>query len=285
MNKQIDAVLTKAVEKLTDKLIASPLLDAQLLLAQVLNKPRSYLYAWPDKSITSDQFNQFEQLLKRRLTDEPLAYILGVKSFWDLELKVTPDVLIPRPETELMIELVLNQFNSEEKLNVIDLGTGSGAIAAAIGSEYPTWKILATDFSSKSLDIAKQNFKHLKLTHIETKQADWLHDFKSYSFPKPDLILTNPPYIKENDPYLKKDGLFFEPQQALVSGNDGLVDIRQISQQAATILKPRGWLFLEHGYQQAKAVRQILANNQFQHIQTWQDLAGLERITAGCISL
>ena len=283
MSNDIAAVLKAASIQLSAQQIETPLLDAQLLLAKVLNKPSSYLYAWSEKRLSAEQLSLFKVYLKRRLNQEPLAYILGRKSFWDFDLMVTPAVLIPRPETELIIEILLNKFDSKTTLNLIDLGTGSGAIAAAIAFEYPLWRILATDYSAPSLAIAKQNFKQLSLNNIQTKQADWLQNFATFNFYAPDIIVSNPPYIQPADPHLKQDGLNFEPQQALVSAKNGLNDIEKISHQAEKILKPQGWLFLEHGYQQAEAVRQILSKNHFNNIQTWQDLAGLDRVTGAIL--
>jgi len=277
------AKLLKQSQLLLNKVAGdNALLEAELLLAEVLQKERSYFYAWPEKIILLSQYNRFQTLLKTRLTGKPLAYILMKKAFWDFELKVTPDVLIPRPETELLIELTLDLFNQKEVISAIDLGTGSGAISCALAKEYPHWDMIAIEQSLASLKVAKTNFKLLEVDHIQSLQGNWLTDFDPNIIKYPlKLIVSNPPYIEQNDIHLTLNGLEFEPQKALVSGVDGLDDIRLIIKQAGGLLEKGGWLLLEHGYQQGEAVRDIFACFGFGEVRTHLDMAGLERVTRG----
>ncbi len=282
MTKSIASILSKSQGILKTLEASNATLEAELLLAEILQKNRAFLYAWPEKQISNGQLEQFNTLLERRLKGEPLAYILERQAFWDFDLKVSPAVLIPRPETELLVELALEKGSSQEAISMIDLGTGSGAIAAAIAKERPTWHVIAIEKSKASLAVAKANFAQLKCTHIQLQQGDWLTDFDSTNIPFPiKLIISNPPYIEENDPHLIQNGLNYEPQHALISGKDGLSDIRLIATQAKKIFTLSGWLLLEHGYQQAIAVAKILKEQHFKSIQTYPDLAGLDRVTLG----
>lgn len=267
----------------------SPKLDAECLLTEVLNKNRSYLYTWPEKTLEASQQNQFEQLVNQRLAGHPIAHLLGYKEFWGLDLQVTPDTLIPRPDTEILVEKALDiiqviQTNKNHSktppppLQIIDLGTGSGAIACAIKSECPSCEVVATDFSKNALQIAKQNATTHNLD-IEFYQGSWLEAVpEKQSF---DLILSNPPYIEDNDPHLQQGDVRFDPITALTSGSDGLDDIRQIASQTKRYLKTDGWVIIEHGYNQAQAVQQILHDNQFQAVASQQDYGGQPRITFG----
>jgi len=271
--------LQQAQQRLAALPDTEPRLEAEVLLAFSLHKQRSYLYAWPDSPIEPPQLTQFSDLVARRIQGEPIAYITGRREFWSLDLKITTDTLIPRPETELLIELALELIPSEQPFTIADLGTGSGAIAAAIASERPACQIFATDISAAALNIAKENFKQLKLTHIHTNRGTWCNALpQDHKF---DLIISNPPYIADSDPHLKQGDLPWEPSHALLSGKDGLDDIRCIIKESPKHLTPNGWLLFEHGYDQGDALRKLLKAGGFKQIRTQQDLAGLDRVTKG----
>lgn len=265
---RLNQVISTAINKLSHS--DTPRLDAELLLCHVLGVTRSYLYAWSDKTLSKQTYNQFQTLLARRVKDVPIAYIIGNQEFWSLELQVSENTLIPRPETELLVELALEHLDLNSQAKIIDLGTGSGAIALAIAKERINCNVIATDKSATALAIAKQNAKKLGLETIEFIETDWLNNLGIA-----DVIISNPPYIATAYPNLPK----YEPRTALVAGNDGLKDIRTIIAQAPKHLTDAGYLLLEHGYDQAAAVRDLL--KQFQSVKTYQDLAGLDRVTVG----
>jgi release factor glutamine methyltransferase len=254
-------------------------LEAEVLLAHTLNCSRSHLYTWPEQHLTEQQSQTFSRLIGRRLAGEPIAYITGTREFWSLTLRVTADTLIPRPETELMVERSLEILQTKPTARIADLGTGSGAIAAALASEFPESQITATDNSVKALSVAQANFEDLGLQNIQTSLGHWLTALPSA---EPfDLILSNPPYVAEYDPHLQEDGLPWEPASALVSGKDGLDDIRQLIKNAPLYLAPQGWLILEHGFDQGSAVRQLFSEAGYQEIITHHDLEHRERLTEG----
>jgi release factor glutamine methyltransferase len=250
-------------------------LDAQLLLAHVLAKPKSYLITWPEAELSEDQCNRFNDLVEQRATGTPLAYLTGVKSFWDMELKVSPAVLIPRPETELLVECALSRLFPGA--HVLELATGSGAIACALAGERPDIVITATDISVEALKIAEGNAQQHHLKNIDFILSDWFTALEGQVF---DLIIANPPYLAETDPHLSTD-IRFEPRSALVSGKNGDEDYLAIIAQAALHLKPQGSILLEHGAEQGSRVRELLNTHYFSEIFTAKDLAGLERVTGG----
>ncbi len=252
-------------------------LDAELLLAYCLDKPRIWLKTWPDKELAEDQWQHYQKLVARRLKAEPVAYIVGEKEFWSLNLKVTEDTLIPRPETEALVELALTKIPKDMDFRIADLGTGSGAIALAIASERPQATVFAVDFSEKALAVAEQNRIHYRLDKVQTVACCWL---QNWSFGKLDLIVSNPPYVAATDPHLQD--LTFEPYSALVANDQGYADIASITQQARKYLNPGAYLMFEHGYEQAPKVREILAEFGYQKIESFRDLAGHERVTVGC---
>ncbi|RKZ39067.1 MAG: peptide chain release factor N(5)-glutamine methyltransferase [Gammaproteobacteria bacterium] len=256
----------------------SPRLDAEVLLSHVLGVTRSYLYAWSDKILTPSQNAQFQTLLTRRLQDEPIAYLTGHKEFWSLHLRVTQDTLIPRPDTELLVEQALARLPQDSQEQVIDLGTGSGAIALAIAQERPHCRILATDKSRMALKVAQANAKNLALSQVTFMVSNW---WIALGEIKATLIVSNPPYIPKNDPHLIQGGVQYEPRIALIAGADGLVDIRQLIAGAISHLVMGGWLLLEHGYDQAKTVRELFIEYDYESVKTYHDLAGLPRITVG----
>jgi len=251
-------------------------LEVELLLCHILGVTRSHLQAWPDKILTIEQWNQFQTLLNRRSQGEPIAYLIGYKEFWSLKLRVTPATLIPRPETELLVELALKLLPTSDFAQVIDLGTGSGAIALALARERPQWQIIATDCYRDTLVIAQENAERLKISNVQFLLSDWFTELKKV---KANLIISNPPYIALQDPHLIQ--LDHEPQQALIGGPDGLIHLHHLIAHAKYYLVKNGWLLLEHGYQQAEAVQQLLIQSGYTAIETYRDLAQLPRVTLG----
>lgn len=275
----IAAVLEEAHQQLLS-LSNTPLLDAEVLLSDALHVTRSHLFAFPERELTQDELQAFQKRLVKRQQKIPIAYITGHKEFWSLDLLVTPDTLIPRPETELLVECVLEQIKGAKK-KVADLGCGSGAIALAIASMRPDWEIHATDVSRAALKVAQLNAERLQLSHVIFHQGSW---FEAFSLgEKFDVIVSNPPYIALNDPNLETDSVRYEPQSALIADENGLKDLRHIIMQAKHYLHPNGKLLLEHGFLQAKDVRSIFANMGYSDVNTYQDLAGLDRVTGGRI--
>jgi len=274
--------LKLAVDKLASIPDSIPRLEAEILLASLLDKPRTYLTAWPEVQITPDQDQSFQAMLERRCAGEPMAYITGRREFWSLDFEVTPDTLIPRPETEALVEEALKYIPKDRPMHIADMGTGSGAIAAAIASERPLCDIIATDFSHNTIQVAQRNFRRLGLNNIHTSMGEWCHALPSET--KFDMIVSNPPYIAEGDGHLAHDGLPWEPQRALRSGDDGLDDINKIIKDTPGHIAPSGWLFLEHGFDQGERVRSLLKDFGFSSIQTSQDLSGHDRVTVGQIN-
>jgi len=256
-------------------------LDAQLLLLQVLGRPpadRAWLLAHDGDTLDGAQQQQFTMMCGRRKAGEPLAYIAGRKEFFGLDLMVDPRVLVPRPDTETLVEWALEVLAPAASPRVADLGTGSGAIALAIKRRRPDAQVLATDRSDDALEVARANARALGLD-LEFRRARWLDDMAD----RFDLIVSNPPYIAANDPHLP--ALSHEPANALVAGPQGLDDLGVIAAQAPARLRPNGWLLLEHGYDQAAAVRQLLENEGFSQVSSRHDLAGVERCSGGCLKL
>lgn len=247
-------------------------LDRQLLLCHVLNKSKTYLATWPNTPLTEEQSIQYNQLIEQRASGVPLAYLTGTKSFWDMELTVTPDVLIPRPETELLVELTLSKIKSG--MTILELATGSGAIACSLANERNDIEMTATDISEKALKIARLNAQKYDCK-IHFIQSDWFANLADQTF---DMIIANPPYLAESDPHLSTD-IRFEPRSALVSGKYGDEDYIAIISQAAHYLKPSGWILFEHGMEQGERVRSLLAEQGYVEIFTDKDLAGLDRVT------
>ena len=275
----IREALQQARDLLSANLETNRHLEAEVLLGFTLGKPRSHLHAWPDKALNSTQQETFFELVARRAQGEPIAHITGRREFWSQELQITPDTLIPRPETELLVERALELIPQHTSFHIADLGTGSGAIAAAIASERPNSHILATDTSPAALSVAEANFKRLQLANITTNIGAWCTALPSNDHF--DIIISNPPYIADNDPHLWQGDLPHEPTCALISGGDGLDDIRIIIHQAPAHLKARGWLLLEHGYSQGNEVQQLLKERGFTQVRTLKDLEKRDRMTEG----
>ena len=252
-------------------------LDVELLLAAALGKPRSYLRTWPEHEPGAEQLSAFAALLERRRAGEPVAYILGHQGFWSLDLIVAPHTLIPRPDTELLVETAL-QLAPATPRRVLDLGTGTGAIALALASERGGWKVLGVDRIADAVVLAERNRQRLQLSNAEFRLSSWFDALAGERF---DLIVSNPPYIAAADRHLAEGDVRFEPMSALVAGADGLDDIRQIIDQAPRHLEAGGWLLLEHGYDQAEAVRGLLGVAGFTAVDSRRDLGGHERISLG----
>lgn len=252
-------------------------LDVELLLAAALGKSRSYLHTWPERIVSSEAAETFAGYLARRRAGEPVAYILGQQGFWKLDLEVAPHTLIPRPETELLVETAL-ELLPMRPARVLDLGTGTGAIALALASECPAWQVTALDRVPEAVALAERNRDRLGLANAQVHLSHWYDAVAGERF---DLILSNPPYIAADDPHLVAGDVRFEPSSALVAGQDGLDDLRVIIAQAPDHLSAGGWLLLEHGYDQASAVRELLTRHGFIDVASRLDLAGHERISMG----
>ena len=277
--QRIDELLDAARTQLANSDTAQ--LDAEVLLAHVLGKQRSYLRAYPEIKPEQAAAQAYSRLLARREAGEPVAHLTGQREFWSLNLQVTPDTLVPRPDTELLVETVLQHLPEikSESIQLADLGTGSGAIALALASECAQCKITATDLSTAALAVAKENALQLEISNIEFIHSNWCSAFADEQ--RFDMIISNPPYIPSNDPHMQAAELKCEPEFALTSGEDGLDALRNITQQARNFLKPNGWLLVEHGYDQAKAVRNLFHENGYQDIETRQDLGGNDRVCIG----
>lgn len=256
----------------------SALLDAEILLCQVLQKDRSHLRAWPDKQLEATQLKQFKALVEERQKGMPVAYLTGRREFWSRDFLVTPDVLIPRPDTELLIELSLQLTPPDQPAKLLDLGTGSGIIAITLAAERPHSQVIATDLIPAALEIAKRNAKRHHITNIRFQQSDWLDNVPDTQF---DLIVSNPPYIAEDDSHLQEGDIRFEPQTALVAAQHGLQAIETIVKSACRHLKPHGHLLIEHGYNQQLLVQTIFQDLRYDKVHTYQDLSGQPRVTYG----
>ena len=252
--------------------------DAALLLCHVLGRSRGWLFAHADDPVADADEEAFASLLARRARGEPVAYLCGRRGFWTLELAVTPDTLIPRPETELLVELALQRLPAGGAADIADLGTGSGAIALALASERPQARVTATDASAAALDVARDNAARLGLGNVEFRQGDWFDAVAGRRF---DLVASNPPYIADDDPHLHRGDLRHEPPAALSSGPDGLDAIRAITAAAPAHLVPGGWLLLEHGWDQGAAVRALLLAAGLSEVATHADLERRDRISLG----
>lgn len=253
-------------------------LDTEILLAHVLAKPRAHLYTWPERIPESATRSAFIALLERRARGEPIAYLTGRRAFWSLELQVTPDTLIPRPESELLVTLALERLPEAGGPRVVDLGTGSGVLALALAVERPDCTVIAIDRSIAALSIAETNARELGLSNIEFRHGDWCSGLDPEEF---DLIVANPPYVADDSPWLRHGDVRFEPRNALVAGRDGLDAIRRIVQQAPAILKSGGWLLIEHGFDQGAAVRTLLREQGFRAVECHTDPNGRDRVGGG----
>lgn len=264
-----------------DAVSDSARLDIELLLCQVLQKKRTYLFTWPDKTLSPEQAGQFLQFFNRRKSGEPIAHILGQREFWSLPLAVNNSTLIPRPDTELLVELALELFvndSAQQKRSSLDLGTGTGAIVLAIASEKPEWQLVGVDRSVDAVALAEKNRSALQFANVQILQSDWFSAIPAQQF---DVIVSNPPYIDPQDPHLEQGDVRFEPRSALIADNHGLADIELIIQQSWGFLCKQGWLLLEHGYDQGQTVRDLFHARGFTQVETRRDLGGNERVSLG----
>jgi release factor glutamine methyltransferase len=255
-------------------------LEVEILLANVLNVNRAYLHCHSERNLTQNEMDRFYSDVARRQKGEPIAYIIGKKEFWSLDFKVTKDTLIPRPETELLVETVFSLWDKSKPLKLLELGTGSGAIAISIAKECSNFHVTATDISKDALIIAEENKNHHQIKNIDFIQSDWFMNIKD----KFDMIVSNPPYISEDDPHLLEADLRFEPIGALSSGKTGLEAISHILAHAKKYLFSQGCVLLEHGYNQGEIVKELFLENRFFKVRTLKDINGLARVTFGFLS-
>ncbi|NRA20408.1 MAG: peptide chain release factor N(5)-glutamine methyltransferase [Oceanospirillaceae bacterium] len=249
-------------------------LDVRLLLAEVLGKSTSYLFTWPEKCLTQLEWRRFNALLERRVAGEPIAYLLGYQDFWSLRLAVSKDTLIPRPDTELLVEQALSLLVDGD-FRVADLGTGTGAVALSLATERPGWKIVATDLNEAAAQLAEKNRQSLNIRNVQVLTGAWFEPLVG----KFDLIVSNPPYIDPLDHHLQEGDVRFEPLSALIADDAGMSDIEALVRGAGDYLQLGGWLLLEHGYQQGAAVRALFERCGYREVQTVRDLAGNDRVS------
>lgn len=250
-------------------------LDAQVLLLHILQKPHSYLFTWPEHALSDEQQSQFNVFIQRRLKGEPVAHITGLREFWSLSLEVNATTLIPRPDTETLVEQAL-EIALPATAKVLDLGTGTGAIALALGSEMPNWQITAVDRVSDAVALATRNQQRLAINNVHVKQSNWFSELHGEKF---NLIVTNPPYIESSDIHLNQGDVRFEPLSALVADDCGMSDIKQIITQSRDYLSSNGYLLIEHGFEQGEAVRHFFEKMAFVNIKTVKDLGNNDRVT------
>ncbi len=277
MNEAIGALLRAAAERLTAT-SDSPHLDAEILLAHAARQPRAWLIAHARETLGADIWARFQTLLEHRLQGSPIAYLTGEREFWSRRFRISSDVLIPRPETEHLIEAALERLAPDAAVDIADLGTGSGIIAVTLGLERPHCRILATDLSPAALAIAAENARALGAANVEFQRSDWFSALGGRRFA---VIASNPPYIAAADPHLARGGVRFEPELALVSGEDGLAAIRALVDGARYHLETGGWLLLEHGWEQGEAVTRLLNEHGYTAVASYEDLAGTTRIALG----
>ena len=274
----VESALKAAIVQLQEGENASPSIDAAVLLCHTLDKPRSYLLTWPEKHLTLEQEQHFNKLLTRRLTGEPVAYIVGEREFWSLPLKVSPSTLIPRPDTERLVEVALDKTFGKTG-DILDLGTGTGAIALALASEMPNRNVTGIDLRPEAQQLASENAERLNITNTTFLNGSWFEPLPENS--RFSLIVSNPPYIEKDDPHLSQGDVRFEPITALVAEEKGLADIKHIADNARHYLEADGWLAFEHGYDQGDAVREIMQSLGYLDVMTEKDYGGNDRVTLG----
>ncbi len=253
-------------------------IDAQVLLCHVLQCNSAHLMTWPEKDLDKNQAASFLQLVEQRKQGLPVAHLTGQREFWSLNFSVDNSTLIPRPETETLVEFILEKFGDRKNLKLLDLGTGTGTIAIAIAHEKPAWQIVACDISEQALALAKKNSERHHTSNTTFILSDWFSNIKEHDF---DIIVSNPPYIAEGDPHLRSGDVRFEPQSALTAGETGMTDIEHLCTRAKNHLQKNGWLIVEHGYNQAQIVADCFAENAYAQIEQRKDLSGHTRMTAG----
>ena len=281
MHSTIESILRNDSQRLQAALnldSGSARIEVQCLLQSVLRVDRAWLLGHPEQSLDVDQHARYMVLFERRLNGEPVAYLLGEREFFGLTFTVTPATLIPRPETELLVELALQHIPRQEKFQILDLGTGSGAIALSIARARPEAEIVAVDVSLPALEVAQLNARRLNLSNVKLLHGNWFEAIRGNRF---DIIVSNPPYVAVGDEHLNQGDVRFEPHSALASGDDGLEDIRHIVSQAKSYLNASGWLLFEHGHDQAAQAHALLQQTGFDRIFSARDLAGIERVSGG----
>ena len=283
MQKTIHQILIQSSQELAHNQQLNQVegvIEARLLLQHVLNVSRAWLISHEKDSLSGGQQAALDALIQRRLNGEPIAYILGFREFYGLLLKTTPATLIPRPDTETLVEAALAKIPQDENFNILDLGTGTGAVALAIASQRPQANVTGVDASKAALEVAIENTQSLNIKNVRLIQSDWFAELPNEKF---DVIVSNPPYIAENNEHLTQGDLRFEPITALASGQDGLDDIRKIIQAAPQYLNSKGWLMLEHGYDQAEKVAELLKQQGFNQVSHAPDLSGTLRVILGAM--
>ncbi|TQV76478.1 peptide chain release factor N(5)-glutamine methyltransferase [Aliikangiella marina] len=272
---RVDQAIQQAVTKINSE---SARLDSEVLLAFILERNKTWLKTWPDYQLSTVEQDGFAQLVERRANGEPVAYLTGQRDFWTLDLATNNSTLIPRPETELLVEQALQFLEDQPVAKVLDLGTGTGAIALAIASERPHDRVIGADFNASAVELAVNNSQRNKLSNAEFVCSDWFTEIPQMKF---DLIVSNPPYVAAGDPHLQQGDLVFEPDSALIAGDNGFADIEHIIDLARQFLTNGGALMFEHGYQQANRVTELFVKNGYSQIETIKDLSGLDRVTQG----
>lgn len=280
-DNSVESTLKKAVQQLQESGSDSPSLDAAVLLCHALDKPRSFLLTWPDKILSSSELTAFQVLLGRRLAGEPVAYIVGEREFWSLPLKVSPSTLIPRPDTERLVEIALDKASNHQG-DILDLGTGTGAIALALASELPKRQVWGVDLKPEAQQLAQSNADALNISNTRFMAGSWFDPIPTGT--EFALIVSNPPYIEKEDPHLTQGDVRFEPVSALVAEEKGLADIKHIATKARDYLAEQGWLMFEHGFEQGEAVRELLISLGYDQVTTYKDYGDNDRVTIGQFS-
>lgn len=273
-NYSIQQALAVGASALTDT-SESPKLDAEVLLLDCISQSRTYLFTWPEKLLTEEQQATFLSAIEKRKTGLPVAHITEHREFWSLNFKVSPATLIPRPDTETLVECALGKATNKQG-RLLDLGTGTGAIALSLANELPLWQVIGCDFQQDAVALAKHNQQNLAITNATIVQSDWFSALDAQLF---DVIVSNPPYIDEQDPHLLEGDVRFEPLSALVAPKKGMADIEHIIETGRNYLQIKGWLLLEHGYDQSQLVRDFFAKMAYKDISTVKDLGGNDRVT------
>ncbi|NVD07189.1 peptide chain release factor N(5)-glutamine methyltransferase [Vibrio sp. JPW-9-11-11] len=274
----VEQVLNQAALQLTESGSESPSLDAAVLLCHALGKPRSFLLTWPEKILSQAERGHFQSLLERRLNGEPVAYIIGEREFWSLPLRVSPSTLIPRPDTERLVEVALEKAAPGDG-DILDLGTGTGAIALALASELPDRQVWGIDLQPEAQQLAQSNAEALKISNAQFLCGSWFEPISAGT--KFAVIVSNPPYIEKEDPHLSQGDVRFEPLTALVADEKGLADIKHIATHALGYLGEQGWLIFEHGFEQGAPVRELLVSLGYKNVVTYKDYGNNDRVTVG----
>ncbi len=280
--QELNLEIRKLLSKHLDLTLREADIESRFILEHALKVKHAYLIKNFDLPIEANKIKKIMNFVSARISRKPLAYIFKEWKFYDMDLHVTPNVLIPRQDTELLVDLIIHQYDEQEKINILDLGTGSGAIGIALGNKFKNSTILLSDISLNAINIAKKNILRHKLKNISVIQSDWFTKIPKKQF---EVIVSNPPYIDKSDPHLKDEGLLHEPREALISAQKGYADIIEIIKTSPNFLKPNGTLYIEHGYNQYKKIHQLFLDNNFTKITHNEDLNGIIRATSGKIKI